>query len=451
MEKNINKNLFIVLSVFLILTLMGCPNTDSISDETTTDKLLGKILVINVNGDNNGDAESFGQLPNIVRKIRNIKNTRSSSSTKPVIKDRNISNFIANKQNKIASTRSLARAKLTEESNTHTFHIQKEDESFTTLDATLRYGSTDSKCLIYVENGKEAEHDWNSAGEKFDTEIYPKDIEYFGNPTDVDGNGKVVILYYAMDQDYLGYFWAYDLYDEPNSNQMEIFYMNIGWAGPDDPEMIRTLAHEFQHMINYGNRVYLNDKSGMDTWLDEALAESAEHVVFNSPGQSRIDTFVSDPEGLISNGLPLCVWGDGEVENYSLVYLFMQYCRIHATDGVGIYKKLINHQYGDYRGIEDIMKVQNTEFTDFETLSTSYRIANLLQDNTGIYGYGKDSDIFKLEVNSLTNSTTELKPGGCIYIDVTQENIDSFIPENSGTNIRYYKIIDNTVTLISKI
>ncbi len=440
MKRILSKISFALFSILLSLTFMVCPDLNETADEIST----GKLLVINTNGRSDGDIESFGQLPESISISRDFQSSRNTSSIKPIIKDRNTSNFVINKK-----VSQVPRKKLTKNISTNNFIVQKEDKKFTTIAATLRYGTDDSKCLIYVENGKESDHNWSLVGEKFDTDVYSKSVEIFGEHTDVDENEKIVIFYYAMEGDTVGYFYPFDLYEDPNSNHMEIFYMNIAWGEPNDPEMVRTLAHEFQHMINYGNRVMLNNKEPMDAWLDEALAESAEHAVMNSPGQGRISTFNNNNKSSISNGFPLCIWGDGEQENYSLVYLFMQYCRIQSVDGVGIYKKLINHEYEDYRAIEDIMKSQNSNFPDFATLSTSYRLANLLQLESGIYSYGNESSTFKLSSYPYTSSSVEgLKPGGSLYIDLSQENLNSFTPKNSGTNIKYYKIIDNVVTEI---
>lgn len=115
--------------------------------------------------------------------------------------------------------------------------------------------------------------------QKFDNEIYTAMENAFGSPTDIDSNGKVVILYYNMgaSETYtLGYFSPNDLTLGNGCNEMEVFYMNIKYgieqgstatANPLDADLIRTLAHEFQHLINYGQRVMIK-KNTRNGFLD---------------------------------------------------------------------------------------------------------------------------------------------------------------------------------------
>src|SRR5439155_11972754 len=96
-----------------------------------------------------------------------------------------------------------------------------------------------------------------------------------------------------------GFFFAGDFFPTtgtkpgtfcPESNRGEIFYLlspdpTAKFGNVRTPSSVRqgtrgTIAHEFQHMINAGNR-FLNpavDKFE-STWLDEALAHFAEDAV----------------------------------------------------------------------------------------------------------------------------------------------------------------------------
>ncbi len=149
--------------------------------------------------------------------------------------------------------------------------------------------------------------DFQAIGDEFDQYIYPTDVAYFGSPTDIDNNGHVIIYYtpavnkltpagQANSTGYVGgFFFAGDLYPPTaagclSSNQGEIFYL----LSPDpagvngnsfSTSFVRqvtrgTVAHEFQHMINSGNRYVSPVVQPFEaTWLDEALAHLAEEVV----------------------------------------------------------------------------------------------------------------------------------------------------------------------------
>jgi hypothetical protein len=152
--------------------------------------------------------------------------------------------------------------------------------------------------------------DFDAIASEFDTLIYPTDVAYFGSPTDLDGNSHVIIYYtpavnkmtpanQASDGYVGGFFFAGDLFDPSSdpptgcrsSNQGEIFYL----LAPDpsgvfgnrfDTQFVRdvtrgTVAHEFEHMINAGNR-FISPVPGITfetTWLDEGLAHFAEDAV----------------------------------------------------------------------------------------------------------------------------------------------------------------------------
>ena len=153
---------------------------------------------------------------------------------------------------------------------------------------------------------------YEAYGAAFDTLAYPVDIANFGEPVDVDKNGKSIIFFTravnAMtprNADYYigGFFYERDLF--PNtfglsekdggcgaSNYAEMFYMlvpdpngtingNRRTAGFVDSVTVGTLGHEFQHLINASRRVYVNDADDWeDVWLGEGLSHIAEELVF---------------------------------------------------------------------------------------------------------------------------------------------------------------------------
>ena len=148
----------------------------------------------------------------------------------------------------------------------------------------------------------------DSIAQEFDNIIFPTDSSYFNNPTDVDGNGRIIILFTGqvnkltspLQSDLVGgFFFAGDFFPTtgtqdgtfcPQSNNAEIFYVmspdptgkfnNVRSTSSVRQATRGTVAHEFQHMINSGNR-YVNPavKAFEVSWLDEALAHFAEDAV----------------------------------------------------------------------------------------------------------------------------------------------------------------------------
>jgi hypothetical protein len=144
--------------------------------------------------------------------------------------------------------------------------------------------------------------DFDAIATEFDNVVYPTDSSYFGKPTDIDANGHVV-LYYTPEVNKLtergqssfigGFFFAGDFFPPtpepagcPQSNQGEIFYLLAPdpfgeFSTPRTPATVRqgtrgTVAHEFQHMINAGNRFLGKAPAFESVWLDEGLAHTAE-------------------------------------------------------------------------------------------------------------------------------------------------------------------------------
>jgi len=145
----------------------------------------------------------------------------------------------------------------------------------------------------------------------FDTLVHPVITAAFGEPLDVDENGRVVIFYTSAvnaltpqgSSSYVGgYFHPRDLFPTRDqdglaacatSNYAEMFYMLV----PDPQGTVNnnvfsrdlvlqtslgTLAHEYQHLINASRRLYVVNTThwNEETWLNEGLSHIAEEVLF---------------------------------------------------------------------------------------------------------------------------------------------------------------------------
>ena len=151
--------------------------------------------------------------------------------------------------------------------------------------------------------------DFASFATTFDTLIYPLDTTAFGAPTDIDGNGRIVVFFTpavnaltkAGDPGYIaGFFMTRDIFPvtAPNpadacggSNFAEMFYMpvpdptkslNPFFSNKDSVKTnsIATLAHEMEHLINDTHRQYVTNAGWEEVWLDEGLAHLAEELLF---------------------------------------------------------------------------------------------------------------------------------------------------------------------------
>jgi hypothetical protein len=153
--------------------------------------------------------------------------------------------------------------------------------------------------------------DFGRYAARFDTLVFPIDSAAFGPPTDIDANGHIGLVFTSTVNEITprnantfvaGFTFSRDLFPIAatariegcaGSNQGEYFYLlapdpagvvngNVRTAGFVDSNTTATIAHEFQHLINAGRRIYVNNASAFEeTWLDEGLAHSAEELLFD--------------------------------------------------------------------------------------------------------------------------------------------------------------------------
>jgi len=175
---------------------------------------------------------------------------------------------------------------------------------FKTVNARLAYAGTN--ILLYVDtltaaNGF-ATGDLSGIGNLFDRTLYPIDIDAFGQPSDIDQNGHLIMLMTPVvnalvtsadcnkDGYIAGFFTGYDLASRTaDSNQGEVFYtVAPDPAGVsscahtvDDIEFTvpATFLHEVQHLINFSQHVIVHNASEPEEgWLDEGLSIVAEEL-----------------------------------------------------------------------------------------------------------------------------------------------------------------------------
>ena len=210
------------------------------------------------------------------------------------------------------------------------------------------------------------------------------------------------------------------------------------------PDSFSTIAHEFQHLINFSN-TYLVNGTEQETWINEGLSSGAEYVYSGTVDQDRLDYFNDDPYDTIIFGNNFFVWSGyweniddsrDVLANYSTVYLFFQWLRIHASNGIGIYKEILGSSYRDYRAVTSSASVRiSSSFNTWAVLLRTWMESNLLNLSTGYKGYLSKISTTSHCFNSLNNYEWYLSPGeGVASINGT----GSFAPTaGSGTNVKY--------------
>lgn len=149
--------------------------------------------------------------------------------------------------------------------------------------------------IIYAESGYSINYNYVIYVAKKFEDNYSKMINIYGNHTDVDKNGKIIILFQKINANIsgnsivMGYFLPNDLI-YGDFNNAEILYMDINLLNKNHQLIAGTVLHEFQHLINF-NVNYIQKGKDMSLWLNESLSESTSILFDNYMTRNRIEEF----------------------------------------------------------------------------------------------------------------------------------------------------------------
>jgi hypothetical protein len=338
--------------------------------------------------------------------------------------------------------------------------------------------------------------DYNSFAAKFDNFVNPLDVDNFGKPSDIDKNGKVVILFTKevnrltpanSDGAFIGgFFYERDLFPINNdpqlglegcagSNYGEMFYVLVpdpnGTQGPNGGAGVRhtkeqvlngtigTLAHEYQHLINAGRRLYINNAPVFESvWLNEGLSHIAEELAFYkasaglAPRQNigisqlqgsvnAFNEFEADNLGRFQSFLGKPALTGAYADNDSLqtrgaTWFMLRYLADHrnASDAE-TWKALVNttaaghHNLALVFGSDYMSQIRDWSTTVFSDdlsgvadprfLEQSWNMRSIFPQICANQDCSARLGVYPLAITSLTNNSTSAQtvvPGGTSYI-----------------------------------
>ena len=158
----------------------------------------------------------------------------------------------------------------------------------------FKVGET-ANLIIYAESGYSINYNYVIYVAKKFEDNYSKMINIYGNHTDVDKNGKIIILFQKINANIngnsivMGYFLPNDLI-YGDFNNAEILYMDINLLNKNPLLIAGTVLHEFQHLINF-NVNYIQKRKDMSLWLNESLSESTSILFDSYMTRNRIEEF----------------------------------------------------------------------------------------------------------------------------------------------------------------
>lgn len=195
--------------------------------------------------------------------------------------------------------------------------------------------------------------------------IYQIEKDVYGNPPDIDNNGKTEFLLTDIQDgwedsgEYVGGFFYPNDQDVsfPGSNQADILYVDT-YPGIFNGEVyntyraLGTVAHELQHLIEYG---YDHDES---KWVNEGQSELASYLCghgLRSPGLYLQNTNVS-----------LTAWNDEKsLPHYSRVALWSYY--LYEKYGLDLIGHITRNPSSGVNGINSALKDSHIS-DDFEMI-----------------------------------------------------------------------------------
>jgi hypothetical protein len=231
----------------------------------------------------------------------------------------------------------------------------------------------------------------------FDTLVDPLDRNAFGDPTDIDGNSRVILFYTRTVNELTpsgsegvveGFFNPRDLFPTQatatlqacsGSNFAEMFYLlvpdptgtingNVRTKSAVTQSSIAVVAHEYQHLINAARRLYVNDAEDFEeVWMNEGLSHIAEELLFYRTSglssrsnldatairasQQRVDAFNQHQTGNFGRYIEFLKkpelsspYADNDsLSNRGAVWSFLRYAADRkATSDGAIWKDLVN-------------------------------------------------------------------------------------------------------------
>ena len=238
--------------------------------------------------------------------------------------------------------------------------------------------------------------------------ILSNDISVFGQPPDVDGNGKIDVLI-ANESAVAG--WADVLDLSHRGNLRDILYITSNYA----PSMSLLAAHELVHLIEFN---YDLDEISFNV---EGAAELGKQI--NGYGIVN-PSYLSDParyNANLTNWTELSVW-----DRYTRAALFTHYW----SERIGIYDAgaIVRDNANGLTAYENALGKHNLEFSD---VLLDFHVTNMLnnKDVASKYGYSgvyhanvRATPIHEVKDGRLAGRTTyekswTLNPGAPAYFD----------------------------------
>ena len=253
------------------------------------------------------------------------------------------------------------------------------------IKARLRYAGP--VVLMYVDTEVDStitQSDIEASAKRFEQEIYLRDRAIFGSERSpgVDGDPRLTVLNTAV-RGAGGYFSSADGVTKAVnrfSNEREMFVIGINSYPIGSDEYASTLAHEFQHMIEY------NVAERSPSWFNEGMSTLAEDLN-GFVDQLGVQMHIDKPD------IQLTAWDADSAttgRHYATSRLFMRYI-YEQYGGDAAVKQLVAADAGDNLEVfGKLAQAKHADMTSFADVVAAWAVANAINNSKvadGRYAY----------------------------------------------------------------
>jgi immune inhibitor A len=229
--------------------------------------------------------------------------------------------------------------------------------------------------LMYVDTSVHVDQaDIEKSAKEFEEHIYQRDRELFGHELSpgIDGDPRLTILNTPV-QGAGGYFSSADTVVKAVnrfSNEREMFVINLESYPVGSQGYGSTLAHEFQHMIEW------NEARRSPSWFNEGMSTIAEdangYVEDNS-------TYIH----LFNPDIQLTGWSDTASQNgehYGTSRLFLRYFQEQYAGEEGLSELIKADAGNNLEAFVPIAQRKRSDIKSFADIFADWAVANVVND-----------------------------------------------------------------------
>ncbi|MGB6034312.1 MAG: hypothetical protein WBH55_15910 [Bacteroidota bacterium] len=217
-------------------------------------------------------------------------------------------------------------------------------------------------------------------------------VESFGNPPNIDGDPRIVILIldirdgYSGSGGYIGgYFYSFNQIPRSvpgyaTSNEAEIYFLDSDPLDLNSPSGLRTgmgiTSHEFQHMIHFNYDV-------QELTFFNEMCSLVSEVICGYPVYNQ-SYYVQETNHYLLD------WRSGDptavLRDYSRASRFGLY--VHDQLGSGIFRYIVASTMNGIAGFDDGLAASGTTARRFDDMFIDWLVANILDDSSVDPKYG---------------------------------------------------------------